>query len=158
MKKVSIIFSDNNQSKSNPHDGVIVANLPIQKWEKYVSLFATIFLLALALGSCSSSGGRLSSSSQAYYIDATLGDDNNKGNSPKEAWKSLSKIQSVKLKAGDEILLKKGETFHGELFIEGVGTKEAPILIDAYGDKGNNPCIVGHDTSSYAVCIYNSEF
>ena len=47
------------------------------------------------------------------------------------------------LKAGDKVLLKKGEIFTGELHIKGTGTPEKQIIIDAYGDKGNNPCIVG---------------
>lgn len=34
--------------------------------------------------------------------------------------------------------------------------QEAPIIIDGYGDKGHDPCIIGYDQSPYAVYVYNS--
>lgn len=51
---------------------------------------------------------------------------------------------------------QKGETFIGELYLNGTGTAEAPIIIDGYGDKGHDPCIIGYDQSPYAVYVYNS--
>lgn len=117
------------------------------------------FLLVAIFSACSPSTGYLTSCSpNTYYLDATAGNDSNKGTSPEDAWKSLDKTKSLKLKAGDKVLLKKGETFTGELHITGVGSPENPVIIDAYGDKGNNPCIVGLDNSPYAVYIHNSEY
>lgn len=95
---------------------------------------------------------------QTYYFDATTGKDSNDGTSPETPWKSLEKAKSLKLNPGDKILLKKGETFHGELHITGSGTGDNPICVDAYGHKGNKPCIVGTDSSLYAVYVYNSEY
>ena len=40
--------------------------------------------------------------------------------------------------------------------MNGTGTAEAPIIIDGYGDKGHDPCIIGYDQSPYAVYVYNS--
>ena len=75
---------------------------------------------------------------------------------PDKAWKNLAKTRGLKLSPGDKILLKKGETFIGELYLNGTGTAEAPIIIDGYGDKGHDPCIIGYDQSPYAVYVYNS--
>ncbi len=92
-----------------------------------------------------------------YYIDASNGNDKHRGTSPEKAWKTLEKTRHLSLKAGDRILLKRGETFVGELFVSGQGEKENPIVIDAYG-TGEKPCIQGKDTSLFAVCLFNSEY
>ena len=34
--------------------------------------------------------------------------------------------------------------------------RKLPIIIDGYGDKGHDPCIIGYDQSPYAVYVYNS--
>ena len=116
------------------------------------------FFLIIIFGACSFSTKCLTSCSRTYYFDSTAGNDDNKGTSPEDAWKSLSKAKTLTLRAGDKILLKKGETFTGELHVTGVGSPERPIIVDAYGDKGNDPCIIGYDHSLYAVYIYNSEY
>lgn len=93
-----------------------------------------------------------------YYLDATGGNDANSGLSPTAAWKSLEKLQDVKLLPGDKVLLKRGEVFQGELEITGHGTPENRIYIEAYGDGGQKPCIVGNDASLYAARICNSDY
>ena len=112
-------------------------------------LSACLFLLAMA--SCSGP------SAVSYYLDVTNGDDSRNGLSEATAWKSLSKLRDVKLNPGDRVLLKRGDTFQGELEISGQGTSGNRIYIEAYG-KGNKPCIAGHDTSLYAVRIFNSDY
>ena len=124
----------------------------IKNMNKYISVFLIFFLNA-----CISPSGYLSSdNSTSYYFDATNGSDDNNGTSPDKAWKNLAKTRGLKLSPGDKILLKKGETFIGELYLNGTGTAEAPIIIDGYGDKGHDPCIIGYDQSPYAVYVYNS--
>lgn len=113
-------------------------------------LSACLFLLAMV--GCS---GPAASSS--YYLDVTNGDDSRNGLSEATAWKSLSKLRDVKLNPGDRVLLKRGDTFRGELEISGQGTAGNRIYIEAYGE-GNKPCIAGHDTSLYAVRILNSDY
>ena len=93
-----------------------------------------------------------------YYLDATGGNDNNSGLTPGKAWKSLEKLREIKLQPGNKVLLKRGEIFNGELEISGQGTSGNRISIDAYGDGVQKPCIVGYDTSLYAVRIYNSDY
>lgn len=92
-----------------------------------------------------------------YYLDAVNGNDSNSGHSEQHAWQSLAKLQSVKLQPGDRVLLKRGTTYTGQLEITGQGTPINRIYIESYGE-GDNPCIVGNDTSLYAVRIYNSDY
>lgn len=97
-------------------------------------------------------------SSHVYYLDATSGSDQNNGTSPRSAWQSLEHLKQISLQPGDKILLKKGETFSGILELTGKGTYTHPIIIDAYGEGNQKPCIAGNDTSMYAVRIFNSDY
>lgn len=95
---------------------------------------------------------------KTYYLDATAGDDSNSGTSPEKAWRTLTKANSLNLQPGEKLLLKKGETFPGELRITGKGVPQQLVSIDSYGTERRKPCIQGMDTSLYALCIYNSEY
>ncbi|WP_455641010.1 right-handed parallel beta-helix repeat-containing protein [Parabacteroides sp.] len=112
------------------------------------SLFCLFVLLFLA--GCTAT-------SSSYYLDAMNGDDSMSGKSEAKAWKSLSRLCDLKLNPGDRIFLKRGGTFTGELEISGKGTPENRIFVEAYGE-GNKPCIVGNDSSLYAVRIFNSDY
>lgn len=109
------------------------------------------FLLALSFTACSNSA-------VIYYLDATKGNDSQKGTSPKTAWKSLDKLKSIQLNPGDKVLFKRGEIFHGELNILAQGTPDKRVEIGAYSNEQQKPCIVGNDTSMYAVRIINSDY
>lgn len=91
-----------------------------------------------------------------YYIDATNGNDANSGKSPTKAWKSVSRADGLVLQPGEKILLKRGETFLGQLNVNGQGTVEAPIEVGAYGE-GNLPIITAPDSSLYTVKLKNCE-
>jgi hypothetical protein len=69
-----------------------------------------------------------------YYI-SPLGDDNNSGSSPEEAWQTVDKVNSMDFGPGDEILFKGGETFTGNLFFDKLdsGTASNNIVINSYG-------------------------
>lgn len=56
-----------------------------------------------------------------YYVSIT-GNDSNNGTSVNSPWKSISKVNSVTLHAGDSVLFKGGQTFDGSLEI---GSKDA---------------------------------
>jgi hypothetical protein len=56
-------------------------------------------LLLVLIASCSTESG-------IYYIDAINGDDNDSGNSPKSAWKSLSKVNKTTFQPGIKYCLK----------------------------------------------------
>ena len=95
---------------------------------------------------------------KTYYLDASNGSDTNDGLSENKAWKSLGKVQKVKLQPGDKLLLKRGEVFNGELEISAQGLPDKRITIGAYGDAPAKPCIMGHDISMYALRVYNSDY
>lgn len=105
-------------------------------------------LVLLTLASCNYS---------TYYVDAEHGHDTNSGLFKIDAWKSLDNIRKLRLRPGDKVLLKRGGTYEGELEICGQGRADRRIYVAAYG-LGDKPCIVGTDTSLYAVRIYNSDY
>jgi parallel beta-helix repeat protein len=79
--------------------------------------------------------------SNSYYI-SNSGSDNNNGLTAINPFKSLGKMNSIILYAGDKVFLHRGDTFPGELVIRQSGSSVAPIIIDAYGN-GNKPVISG---------------
>ena len=86
-----------------------------------------------------------------YHFDSKAGDDGRDGLSAQTAWKTLIKAESVKFKAGDRILLKRGSVFSGKLALKGVtGKKDAPVMIDAYGDGKALPKI---DAAGYVAAV-----
>lgn len=116
-------------------------------------LWVSCVAVGIQLSSCTSS------SPSAYYIDPVNGNDANSGRSVEEAWQSLEKVKNLSLTPGEQLLLKRGATFNGELEICGKGTAAEPVVIASYGDeKLSKPCIVGNDTSLYAARIFNSEY
>ncbi len=79
---------------------------------------------------------------KTYYVDPTLGNDNESGTSPEEAWKTLERAGDKTYMPGEKLLLKCGETFMiGRDFVtRGNGTQENPIMISTYGE-GERPVI-----------------
>ena len=78
-----------------------------------------------------------------YHIDALNGNDNNKGTSEKEAWKTLSKVVSMRshFNAGDVIAFKRGQTFYGPAYFNDLhGERNRPIVFTSYGE-GSKPII-----------------
>ena len=79
-----------------------------------------------------------------YYISAN-GRDENSGRSPDLAWRTMSKVNSTKLSAGDSVFFKRGDVFYGFLTIHNSGTVGNPVFYGAYG-SGLNPVITGFKT------------
>lgn len=77
-----------------------------------------------------------------YYVDAANGSDKNAGTSAGAAFQSVAKISSIKLQAGDTVLLARGSNYADMLTINGSGTTEKPITIGAYG-TGTDPTFTG---------------
>ncbi len=74
-----------------------------------------------------------------YYVHSKKGSDTNIGTGSKVPFQTLAKINSIKLNAGDKILLASGITFNGSLVLKNIsGTKENPIVISSYESEGNN--------------------
>lgn len=98
--------------------------------------------------------------SREYYIDSAAGDDSNAGTMD-APWKTLDplKAENFTLKAGDCVYLKRGSTFDGQqLSFKGMGSKEKPIIIDAYGEGDSLPQLNGNGVIENVVSLYNQEY
>lgn len=78
-----------------------------------------------------------------FYVDGRSGLDSNTGTAPAKAWKTLFRLHSAGLTAGDVVRLARGCVWrHESLFMDAGshGTEAEPIVIEAYGD-GEPPTI-----------------
>ena len=72
---------------------------------------------------------------RVIYVSSVNGDDANSGYAPEKAFRSLRKVNQMEIQPGDQILLERGSVFIGEyLHLYAGGTKEAPVVVDAYGE------------------------
>lgn len=83
-----------------------------------------------------------------YYVDPA-GNDANNGTSTATPWQTLGKVNATTFAPGDQILLKAGGIWSGQLHPLGSGTNTNPIIINRYG-TGNKPCINGPGTNESA--------
>lgn len=68
-----------------------------------------------------------------HYLNSTTGDDARPESTQATPWKSFERLQGVRLQAGDRVLLARGQTFSGQLLLDGVaGSREAPIIVSSY--------------------------
>ena len=104
-------------------------------------------------------GVSVSSSATVYYVDSAAGKDNNAGTSTSAPWKTLAKVSSHSYAAGDQILLKSGDTWREQISVPSSGASGKPIVFGAYG-TGNAPIINGSDLvmnwSSFTGYIYRA--
>ncbi len=77
-----------------------------------------------------------------YYV-SNSGNDNNPGTSVTKPFKSIDRINRIKLKPGDKVLFRRGDVFPGELVLNYSGTEKKPIIISSYGEQKNKPEITG---------------
>jgi len=78
-----------------------------------------------------------------YYVSSS-GNDSANGLTGSTPWRTIAKVNSEfsRFNAGDRILFKRGDLFHGTLSVTKSGAAGNPIVIDAY-DSGNEPIISG---------------
>lgn len=87
-----------------------------------------------------------------YYVSNSAGSDGNDGLSPQRPWKSFSNFLGKTLGPGDQVLLKRGDTWPAsKLNLTGKGTPSNPITLSAYG-SGPHPIITGQNLTD-APCI-----
>ncbi len=118
--------------------------IEIAKNQKYMSaakvgcIFMSILLISLSV-SCGCNDHTTDDIDErkpsTYYIDSKNGNDLNDGRSEKLAWRSLSKIETIKLYAGDTIRFKRGSNFTGPLLIRDSGNLQSFITLTDYGDS-----------------------
>lgn len=80
-----------------------------------------------------------------YYFSSSTGSDDfsiQEAQSYNTPWASIQKLNemSALLKAGDRILFKRGDVFHGTIRLTRGGSLDNPIYFDAYGE-GERPVI-----------------
>jgi len=85
-----------------------------------------------------------------FYISAS-GNNGAAGNSPSTAWRTLSRANSAKLKPGERLLLRGGDTFRGQLRFgpHDAGNPRKPLTIGSYGHGAAT--IVGSAESAVVV-------
>src|SRR5438477_3503617 len=88
----------------------------------------------------------------AYFI-SQIGNDNNPGTKTKP-FKTLQKINTIKLNPGDQIYLKGKESFPGTLLLNVNGSSHKPILITSYG---GGKATIGGGTKE-AIILHGSHF
>ena len=76
--------------------------------------------------------------SSIYYVDSVNGNDNNNGLSEETAWKTIDKVKSTALVAGDTILFRRGQKWYDAAF----SVPANSITYGAYGE-GNAPILSG---------------
>jgi hypothetical protein len=89
-----------------------------------------------------------------YFVDASspAANDSNAGTSAAAPWKTLARVNSAALVAGDVVGLRRGTTYTGALNLTKSGTQAAPIGITAYG-SGALPLISNPGSYTSSVNI-----
>ena len=90
-----------------------------------------------------------------YYVSSSAGNDSNDGKSPDKPFKTVEPVNALTLKAGDNVLFKRGDTFNGA-HLTPLGSGEASngkwITIDTYG-KGANPVFKNPSKMEAAISL-----
>src|SRR5262245_33319154 len=88
-----------------------------------------------------------------YYVSST-GRDNDSGTSQARAWRTISRVNQQRLRAGDNVLLQGGSTFTGTIMVSPseFGTAADPIT---FGSFGTGRAIVWAN-SDRGIDIYNT--
>jgi hypothetical protein len=122
----------------------------------YTGLTSFFIFYNMLLASCqaeSRTPGNTAVPVKAYHFSNT-GDDNNDGSSS-HPWKSISRIKTLVLNAGDSVLLAAGQTFSGTLVVNynTNGTSANPVVISSYGtgmatiNSGNEAGVIINNSS-----------
>jgi hypothetical protein len=97
------------------------------------------------------------STTGAYYLDSSAGNDASDGMSPATAWKTLAKVNATTFQPGNKICLKAGGSWTGQLHPKGSGSSAAPIVIDMYG-SGAKPLIAAGTGDLDTVYLLNQQY
>jgi len=92
-----------------------------------------------------------------YYVDAESGSDENDGDAPTAAWKSLARVNRAEFQSGDRILLRRGGRWPEALLVPSAGTESVPLVFGAYGE-GPLPIIDGEGARNASVSVIGKPF
>ena len=90
-----------------------------------------------------------------FYVNNSMGDDNNNGLSPLTPFKTIDKLNTLLFNPGDSILFKSGEEFKGMFWVKGSGNQQNPIFLGSYG--GSTKPILNGDGYQSCILIYNDD-
>jgi VCBS repeat-containing protein len=98
-----------------------------------------------------------------YYVDATFGSDTASGTTQGTPWQSLDRINTESLLPWDQILLKCGEAWTGQILLDDSGNSGSQITYGSYGtcNPSNKPIIAsswGISQVTVSGSISNIEF
>ena len=85
---------------------------------------------------------RIVTHAEVIYVSSTTGNDQNSGVDPESALRTLEKLSKLALIPGDSVLFMAGDTFPGQLKVNGSGDGSSPVCFSRYG-SGADPIIDG---------------
>ena len=94
-----------------------------------ITAWALAVLSGLALAAC---GTERAEAASLYYVSAK-GNDNASGKTVKNAWRTVQKVNRTKLRPGDKVVFRAGDTFRGNLSPTRSGRRGKPILYSSFG-------------------------
>lgn len=94
-----------------------------------------------------------STGATTYYVDPA-GSDEAAGTRPDRAWKTLARASKATLGPGDQLLLKSGARFTGQLVVNAKGTERRPARVGKHGGKAY-PVIAGEGIPNTTVEVRN---
>ena len=94
---------------------------------------------------------------QTTYYVAANGSNSNDGHSASSPFLSLAHVNTLQLQPGDQVLLRRGDTFRGGLLIRQSGSATQPIVFDAYG-AGAKPVLSGSEPLTNWTSLGNSRW
>jgi len=117
----------------------------MQKLPKITKILSVLTFSSLVLSSFVSLSIKAQTTQKTYHV-STSGLDSNNGTSQATAFKSVSKVNSLNLVAGDSVLFKCGDTWQGEsLDISKSGTTANKITFGSFptANCANKPVLSG---------------
>ena len=88
---------------------------------------------------------------KTYYVDSSVGNDNNDGLSPSTAWQTINKINNFVFVSMDTISFKCGDRFAGYTLIP----NNDSLTFNSYG-SGDKPIIDGQGTMNCVTMSYKT--
>ena len=124
-------------------------------WLRRTILLASVFCLVIGclvvLGST-----RSSAVSTAYYVDNTAPCPG--AGTQASPWCDFSLVNATTFQPGDQVLLRRGDTFTTSMFLIGSGTPSSYVTVAPYG-SGAAPIINGNDSLSFiGIHLYNDSY
>jgi hypothetical protein len=80
------------------------------------------------------------------------GRDSHPVNSRETPWQSLDRLNEIIFNPGDSVLLRAGESWEGQLVLNGSGTEKYPITLSSYGE-GPRPKIDGNGAVGAVITL-----